>query len=135
MNDYQKQCSEREEWRLEIINKGWMVVGVVEQGRVEIRNKRGLKTDVEKIEFLSKLSNSKTLELKIDSTKVFLVFIYLFLLIICSLISFIPFSFLFLLFLYINSNMFFCLISSWRIWLFQKNGETPYHHHHIVSSI
>ena len=66
-------------------------------------------SDVEKIEFLSKLSNSKSLELKIDSTKVFLVFIYLFLLIICSLIYFMPFSFLFLLFLYINSNMFFCL--------------------------
>ena len=60
-------------------------------------------TDVEKIEFLSKLSNSKLLELSVEWAEVFLNQ----LIFTCLLFSFVPFS---LLFLYINSNLFFCLI-------------------------
>ena len=65
-------------------------------------------TDIKKIAFLSKLSNSKLLELEIDFAKVFLVLFLSF-----DYLDFIFFLFLFiyLYIFYVNSNMFFCLIS------------------------
>ena len=72
--------------------------------------------DADKIEFLSKMRNSKVFKLKINSYKVFLLlFIYLFPYLIFLFSDF--FHFIFYLFIYIyiyvyiNSNQFFCLIS------------------------